>query len=269
MKEKLISIICTVKNGEGTISQMMDSVLAQTYQNWELIIIDDGSNDSTNDIVSRYIKNDARINLVNTTGIGRGNALNKAITKSNGDYIVNLDADDLIHPRKLSIQMEAFLSVNNLFLLSTKGFVFYDNDLVTWSNEINAEQDLIIIDKKILIRNTINHSSVMMDGKKLKKLGGYDQDRKTQIDYELWLRAFKSKMKMRTINTELTAKRLHKGQSFENKRRLNYLTNATILQLKYIHLLRKYQYILFPFFNFLKGLTPLKLRMKLREVLKK
>src|SRR5699024_5738845 len=104
MNLELISIICTVRNGEKTISKTIDSILEQSYENWEFIIVDDGSTDKTIDILNEYKIKDKRIRVVSTGIIGRGKALNKAVSKANGNYLCNIDADDLMHPEKLSIQ---------------------------------------------------------------------------------------------------------------------------------------------------------------------
>src|SRR5690625_519263 len=99
-----ISIICTVKNGEKTIKETLKSVIDQTLKNWEFIIVDDGSEDNTLNILKTIEKTDARFKIVKTSGIGRGKALNLALHYSKGKYVANIDADDLMHPQKLSIQ---------------------------------------------------------------------------------------------------------------------------------------------------------------------
>lgn len=74
---KLISVICTVKNRGNTISQTIESVIKQSYMNWEFVIVDDGSTDNTEHILREYAKNEKRLKVHFSGGIGRGQALNK------------------------------------------------------------------------------------------------------------------------------------------------------------------------------------------------
>ncbi len=110
MKNKLVSIACRVYNAEDTIAKSIESVLAQTYSNWELIICDDNSTDSTQKIIKNY--NDPRIKYYrNSKNIGIVGNLNKAISLCTGEYISILDGDDFYFPKKLELQVR-FLDEN-------------------------------------------------------------------------------------------------------------------------------------------------------------
>lgn len=89
-----VSIIIPVYNGENSISISLDSILSQTFKDYEVIIIDDGSNDKTNDIVSSYTNSDNRFRYFYQQNQGVSGARNNGIKKSNGDYICFLDSDD-------------------------------------------------------------------------------------------------------------------------------------------------------------------------------
>ena len=89
-----VSIIIPVYNGENAISISLDSILSQTLKDYEVIIIDDGSNDKTNDIVSSYTNSDNRFRYFYQENQGVSGARNNGIKKSNGDYICFLDSDD-------------------------------------------------------------------------------------------------------------------------------------------------------------------------------
>src|SRR5699024_5159536 len=130
---ELISIICTVKDGEKTIEKTIDSILNQTYSNLEIIIVDDGSKDNTKSIIKEYSENDSRIKPYYSSGMGRSQALNKAIKLASGKYIANIDADDLFHPQKTEIQMKFFEKNPDIFLISTDFEVVYGNDSLNWN----------------------------------------------------------------------------------------------------------------------------------------
>lgn len=265
---ELISIICTVKNGEKTLPDTIDSVLFQTYRNIEFIIIDDGSSDGTKAIIESYAKEDSRIKPFYSPGMGRSKALNKAIELSEGQFIANIDADDLMQSQKTEIQVKFFLENPSFFLVSTDFEVVYDNESVDWQkinqNSIEASK----VDNKLLIKNNINHSAVMMNKQHLNSVGNYNEEQLTQVDYELWLRAFTQNKEMAIINEKLVAKRIHETQSFENKKRLRYTFNSMKLQLRYILKNSSYVYLLpIPVMVFLFAQLPYSVRSKINKVL--
>ncbi|AVR43841.1 glycosyl transferase family 2 [Christiangramia fulva] len=109
MNNPLVSIIIPVYNRADLISQSLESVLDQTYENWECIVIDDGSTDGTLDVVKKYATRDARFSSIKRpTGKPKGAAAcrNVGLEHSSGNFIQYLDSDDLLHPEKLEKQMK-------------------------------------------------------------------------------------------------------------------------------------------------------------------
>src|SRR5699024_11142962 len=170
-----ISIICTVKNGEKTIKNTIDSVLKQTFKEWEFIIVDDGSTDATAKVLLQYAEDHNRIKVIETEGLGRGKALNLAVNNSNGDYIVNIDADDLMHPEKLDLQYNLIDCNPNYFLLSSDAYIFHGNEIPTWKKIDREGIKVKNTSQKNLIKNQVNHSSVIMRKDILLKIGGYSE----------------------------------------------------------------------------------------------
>lgn len=110
----LVSIIVPVYNSEQYLKETMDSVLAQTYWNWEMLLVDDCSTDTSAEIIRSYLAQDDRIRYIPlTTNSGAAVARNTALEASRGRYIAYLDADDLWFPKKLERQI-AFLQENNV-----------------------------------------------------------------------------------------------------------------------------------------------------------
>lgn len=122
METPLVSIITPCFNSEKFIAEAIRSVQNQSYQNWEMIIVDDCSSDKTASIIAEFVEQDRRIHFLQLEkNSGTGIARNKALTKSEGDYIAFLDADDLWKPTKLEKQIN-FLMTNDLPFT----FSFYD-----------------------------------------------------------------------------------------------------------------------------------------------
>lgn len=264
-----VSVISTVKNGEKTLAMMLESVVNQTYENVELVVVDDGSTDTTLDILNKFKDKYSTIKIIETDGIGRVPALNMAIQESAGEYIVNLDADDLIHPQKIQIQMNEMLNHSDYFLLATDSIIVKDLNTNEWNKLDTQKPEITDVTDRILIRNTINHSSVFMNKQTLNLLGGYSTHQKSQVDYELWMRAFVNDLKMGIINLPLTAKRIHSNQSFENKKRFQYTYRSMILQQKYIRKSGKYKYILFSVASFVLAQLPFNTRQKINQYISK
>ena len=112
MEKGLVSIITPCYNGAKYISETIDSVIAQTYSKWEMIIVDDGSKDNSAEIVRRYADKDPRVQLVQQKNTGSAEARNNGIRRCNGQYIALLDADDLWKPAFLEKQI-AFMKKKN------------------------------------------------------------------------------------------------------------------------------------------------------------
>lgn len=116
MNNLLVSIITPSYNSSKFISQTIDSVLAQTYQNWEMIIVDDASTDNSINIVQEYCKKDSRIKLIKLEkNSGAAVTRNRAIQEAKGRWIAFLDSDDLWLPEKLEKQLKFMVDNNYAF----------------------------------------------------------------------------------------------------------------------------------------------------------
>lgn len=180
----LISIITPTYNAENTIAKTIQSVINQTYQNWELIIIDDGSDDNTNYLISKYIKRDSRIKLISQMNSGPAIARQAGLNKSKGRFIAFLDSDDTWLPNKLKLQIE--------FMISKKAILSYTafRRVQPPTNKIGRKINVPIkLNYAQLLANTaIATSTVMIDKIKSGKL----KMRKCHCDdFVLWLSILK------------------------------------------------------------------------------
>ena len=180
----LVSIIMPSYNTAKFIEESIESVLKQTYQNWELIIVDDCSNDNTGEVVSMF--NDSRIKyLVNERNSGAAVSRNKAMKEAKGRWIAFLDSDDLWLPEKLEKQL-SYMIKNNLFFTYTKYIEI---------NEFGQENgSLLSGPRRITKFGMLNYGypgclTVMYNADKvgLIQIG----DVKKNNDYAIWLRAIK------------------------------------------------------------------------------
>jgi glycosyltransferase involved in cell wall biosynthesis len=119
MKEQLVSIITPAYNAEKYISQTIDSVLAQTYPNWEMLIVDDGSKDGSAAIVKQYAEKDNRIKYFFQPNTGSAAARNNGIRRAEGRYIALLDADDLWEPEFLESQLNLMKQTGGLLVYAS------------------------------------------------------------------------------------------------------------------------------------------------------
>lgn len=209
-------------NSEVFISESINSVINQTYNYWELILIDDFSNDKTIAIVNQFITQNLNIKLlVNEANLGASISRNKGIMEAQGDYIAFLDADDLWKPEKLQIQIE-FMQTEDCDVC----FSSYEQINETGkplNTLIKALPELTY--KKFLKSNYIGNLTGIYNAKVLGKITAPDL-RKRQ-DWLLWLRAIKVSGKpAKSIQESLAYYRVRKDSMSSNKLNLikyNYL----------------------------------------------
>ena len=165
MIEGLVSIITPCYNSEKYIKETIISVLNQTYQNWEMIITDDGSNDNSKNIINEFIKNDQRIKLFEINNSGPAIARNNSIKIANGQYLAFLDSDDLWFPEFLSISLSK--------IKKSEGFVFASYKRCNEVTLLEEYDDFIVPEKvtyfDILKTNSISCLTAFIDVKKLGK----------------------------------------------------------------------------------------------------
>lgn len=159
--EPLVSIIINNYNYVDFLQDTIDSALSQTYKNVEVIVVDDGSTDSSRDVIAKY--GDRIIPILKANG-GQASALNAGFTASKGDIICLLDADDLFLPEKVSEVVELFLSQSNVGWVFTESFPARSDDLL--NSDLKALFDSVsaqnpeIVAKKIDFRTSIKSAKL-------------------------------------------------------------------------------------------------------------
>lgn len=176
-----------VKDGEKYLREAVDSILAQTFSDFEFIIVDDGSQDETAKILSGY--SDLRVVLLkNETSIGLTKSLNLGLEKAKGEYIARMDADDISLPHRLATQV-SFLDENpQIGVVGTVAYLIDSNNVSGQLVQYPQHHDLLhwIM---CFFENPILHPTVMFRSRPIKSLGGYSETYVTSQDYNLWSRA--------------------------------------------------------------------------------
>ena len=184
-KDTKVSVLLSVYNDEKFIGTAVDSILNQTLKDFELLIIDDSSNDKTRDIISAY--KDPRIRLVKTKkNIGITKSLNKGLKIARGKYIARLDSDDISCPDRLEKQLSYLENNKNYAMVGSHTEVVDENGehLEYWNQEESAE----LIFYTLSYRNCLTSSSVMFNKNIVNSLGGYDESCDRAEDFDLWYR---------------------------------------------------------------------------------
>ena len=122
MDNPLITIVMPVFNGDAYLNLAIDSIINQTYLNWEMIAIDDGSTDNSLAILLDYQLRDKRIKVISRENKGIAYTLNQCIEYANGTFIARMDADDISMPTRLELQLNAFKADPSLDLIATNAF---------------------------------------------------------------------------------------------------------------------------------------------------
>ena len=181
----LVSVVMPAYNARRTIAESIESVRAQTYGRWELIVVDDGSSDATGAFVRERF-DDPRITVAEQANAGVAAARNTGIAKAKGDLVAFLDSDDLWLPRKLEAQVAVFLRDPALGLCWTARKVLRDRpeDAVTVEEEIPPGE----IDAALLRGNFIALVTVMVRREALETAGLFDTGLFGTEDWDLWIR---------------------------------------------------------------------------------
>ena len=185
MEKEKVSIIVPMYNAEKFIGKTIESVLSQTYENWEMLIMNDVSTDNSIAVVNEYVKKDDRIKVVNTEknmGVVKGR--NHLIDLANGKYIAFLDADDYWHSQKLEKQIQ-FMKEKNAGISCTEYTRVKENGEKI--NEVVIKSEISYTD--MLKNNYLGCLTVMYDVEKVGKR--YFKELEKNEDYVLWLEIVK------------------------------------------------------------------------------
>ena len=181
----LVSILMSVYNNEATLGAAIDSILVQTFTDFEFIICDDGSTDRTWEIIQSYRSRDKRISVIqNTQNCGLADSLNRCLERARGIYIARQDADDISAPERLERMVE-YITQNNLPYAGCGAYIFDDEQI--WGHRIFPE----MVTKHIIAqKNPFFHPTMVFQKEVLDMVNGYRVAKTTcrTEDYDLVMR---------------------------------------------------------------------------------
>ena len=208
--KNVISIIIPVYNQEKYLAETLNSVLNQSYSNWECILVNDGSADNSVSVINQYLAKDNRFSFINSENKGVSHARNLALKQVKGDFILFLDGDDLIHPEKLQIAISNFEQNTNLGIVFNTTNYFQDtieNVLFAIQLEtelVNFNGILLYWGEKITIPI---HSAIIK--KTLLEGIEFNCELTAQEDWLVWLRLFKNNPNVLVLDKVLSYYRKH------------------------------------------------------------
>ncbi|MCT6869358.1 MAG: glycosyltransferase family 2 protein [Apibacter sp.] len=211
----IVSVIMAAYNAEKHISASIESIINQTFNNFELLVINDGSTDNTQSIVKEYCKKDSRIILLNNDkNLFVIKSRNKGIEKAKGKYIAILDSDDLALPNRLEYQVKYLENNPDIFLIGSSAYIIDENDKV--ENSFIAPTGYEKLKNNINKNNLIYHSTVMFRNENV----FYREKMIYCEDYDLILRLFSEGKKIDNLSDILISYRQTSNSLSKTKNRL-------------------------------------------------
>ena len=222
-----ISVIMPVYRGDDYLSEAVDSVLNQTYTDFEFVIICDDPTDETRYVLDRYKQNDSRIRIYYQERQGLVNSLNKAISLAKGEYIARMDADDISLPTRFEKQIKFMDNNPEIGVSGTWIKTIGDIPGHVWKHPCDHET----IRSKLLFESALVHPSVIIRKDIFCKNGlCYNSDETYAEDYGLWVRAI-TRLKFANIPEILLHYRVHNSTSNKDKQQ-EVANNIRLLQIR-------------------------------------
>ena len=215
-----VTVLMSVFNGDKYLSEAIDSILNQTFTNFEFLIVNDGSNDRTEDILKSY--SDVRIRIINNyNNMGLAKSLNKGLRIAKGEYIARMDADDISLPTRFERQVEFLDKNKHVGLLGTSWYA------------INGDGERIGTNRAVSGKHAVHficHGSVVMRKRCLEKVGFYREVLELAEDYDLWLR-ISEKFDVSNLSEPLYMHRVHVNSVSTRKKLEQGLVVSLTLQM--------------------------------------
>jgi glycosyltransferase involved in cell wall biosynthesis len=210
----LFSVLVPCFNQAHYLTAALDSLLAQTYGEWEALVVDDGSEDATSDVAWFYARRDPRVRTFRQRNGGVATALNRGLSEARGDWICWLSADDLFLPEKLAVQAQAILEDPELrFIYTDFRILHHERSIVTTSGSdlalLNPPPEHQVI--RFFQQNYFNGITVAVHRRLFDQTLGFNPEYRYGQDYDLWLRTA-SLTRARFIACETVITRVHDAQ---------------------------------------------------------
>lgn len=226
LKLPRVSVLMAAHNAEAYLNEAIRSILAQTFADFEFIIIDDGSTDGTRAIVEHFKSIDPRIRHIDQENRGLANSLNRGLLLSRAELVARMDADDISHPDRLLKQvnfMDHHLGIEALGTHVRK-IDATGNVIGLWRSPSREHEAAW----RLPLGSTLPHPSVMLRKSAIEAVGGYDIAIHIAEDYDLWCRLVRSGYEITNLPECLLDYRVHSTQISSVESRQQQLTAQSI-----------------------------------------
>jgi len=214
MEQGLVSVIVPVYNREKYVGGAILSILAQTYQSIEIILVNDGSSDRSLEIIREFkVKHPNKIIVIDQKNQGQVVSRNNAIRRATGQYIAFLDSDDLWHPLKLERQIPLFTKNVGLVYCGIDNIDEHGKVINTVLCDQSVTGDIL---PQLLIRNRMTGGTVVLTREAVDKVGFFDEEFSAAENWDLWIRVCRE-YDARLVNEALVQYRIHPGNMSKDR----------------------------------------------------
>ena len=179
-----ITVLMCAYNAEATISESIESILSQDFEDFEFLIVNDGSHDGTLGIIKSYAKRDGRIRVIDQANMGVSGASNRGLREARGEFVARLDADDVALSHRLRVQHELLSSDSSIVLVGGVCVNIYAGG----EEEYWRFYDESGLRRAVFLRAPFAHSTAMFRRDVAVRLGGYSESFLVASDMDFWMR---------------------------------------------------------------------------------
>ena len=257
-----VSVLMGIYNCADTLENAVNSIINQTYKNWELILCDDGSQDNTYEVAKKLSEKEPRIILLkNEENLGLNKTLNNCLKAATGEYIARMDGDDDCLPYRFEKQVD-FLNSHSDFDIVSSPMIMFD-EYGEWGRTTADEMPTT---QQVVTGSPICHAPVMLRKKSMDAVGGYTEDKRMLRveDVNLWIKLYANGSRCYNIQEPLY--RMRNDINALNRRKYIYRINSTYVRLKGCKMLKlPLKCYLISFVPMINGLAPARLRHFIRK----
>lgn len=222
-----VSVIMGIYNCQDTLKEAVDSIVQQTFLDWELLLCDDGSTDHTFSLAQDLQKQDPRRILLikNKKNMGLNYTLNRCLGVATGQYIARMDADDVSLTERFDTQV-AYLDAHQDMSIVSAGMVLFDES-GTWGRIVYPAKPS---SRDMMLRTPFAHAPSMVRAEALRAVGGYSEDKRLLRveDYHLWYKMYKAGY--RGCNLQTVLYRCRDDRAAQGRRKFRYRINETYVK---------------------------------------
>lgn len=222
-----ITVLMSVYNAEEYLERSIQSILDQSFRDFEFLIINDGSTDKSYEILKQFIAKDGRIILIDQGNIGLTKSLNKGLHLARTEWIARQDADDFSHPERLQKQYDYLLANPDVKLLGSNSIDKYKDGHTSEWGHYDSEQ----LQKITYFKTPFPHSTAIFHKQTAIDLGGYDENLRTAQDMDLWIKFLKTS-RIEMLKTPLITRTVD-DNSISGRKKFQQFKNALSIRLKH------------------------------------